>query len=57
MSRLDTVRYDVSLLTDRDIYLFREGTHCHLYNKLGSHEKTVNGGGSHFYGVGKLLFL
>jgi len=51
MSRLDTVRYDVSLLTDRDIYLFREGTHCHLYNKLGSHEKTVNGGGGVYFAV------
>ena len=51
MSRLDTVRYDVSLLTDRDIYLFREGTHCHLYNKLGSHEKTVNGVGGVYFAV------
>jgi len=51
MSRLDTVRYDVSLLTDQDIYLFREGTHCHLYNKLGSHEKTVNGVGGVYFAV------
>jgi len=26
-----------SLLTDHDIYLFREGTHFRLYEKLGSH--------------------
>ena len=31
------VRHDVSLLTDTDLYLFNEGTHTHLYQKLGSH--------------------
>src|SRR5947209_17216073 len=31
------VRYDVSLLTDHDIYLFNEGTHYRLYDKLGAH--------------------
>jgi 1,4-alpha-glucan branching enzyme len=31
------VRYDVSLLTDNDVYLFNEGTHLRLYEKLGSH--------------------
>ncbi len=31
------VRYDVSLLTDDDIYLFREGSHFRLYEKLGAH--------------------
>lgn len=29
------VRHDVSLLTDHDIYLFRQGAHFRLYQKLG----------------------
>ncbi len=32
-----------SLFTDHDIYLFKQGTHFQLYNKLGSHEMTVDG--------------
>jgi 1,4-alpha-glucan branching enzyme len=31
------VRYDVSLLTDDDLYYFNEGTHYRLYQKLGAH--------------------
>jgi 1,4-alpha-glucan branching enzyme len=31
------VRYDISLLTSDDLYLFNQGTHYHLYEKLGSH--------------------
>jgi 1,4-alpha-glucan branching enzyme len=38
-----TVRYDASPLTDLDIYLFSEGTHFRLYDKLGSHPATVDG--------------
>ncbi|MBC7216094.1 MAG: 1,4-alpha-glucan branching protein GlgB [Burkholderiaceae bacterium] len=32
-----------SLLTAHDIYLFREGTHCRLYEKLGAHACVVDG--------------
>jgi 1,4-alpha-glucan branching enzyme len=32
-----------SLFTEEDIYLFREGSHFDLYNKLGSHILTVAG--------------
>ena len=32
-----------SLLTDHDIYLFKEGTHFRLYDKLGAHMVTVDG--------------
>jgi 1,4-alpha-glucan branching enzyme len=28
---------DVSLFTDHDIYLFKEGSHFKLYDKLGAH--------------------
>jgi len=31
------VRYDMSLLTDNDLYLFNEGSHYRLYDKIGAH--------------------
>jgi 1,4-alpha-glucan branching enzyme len=31
------VRYDLSLLTDNDLYLFNEGSHYRLYDKMGAH--------------------
>ena len=34
---------DVSLFTDQDIYLFKEGSHFKLYEKLGSHPMSVDG--------------
>jgi 1,4-alpha-glucan branching enzyme len=40
---LHDIRHDVSLFTDHDIYLFREGNHFKLYEKLGSHLMTVDG--------------
>jgi 1,4-alpha-glucan branching enzyme len=45
----DTIRHDVSLLTDNDIYLFKEGTHARIYHKLGAHILSVGGvQGTHF---------
>jgi 1,4-alpha-glucan branching enzyme len=43
------VIHGASLLTDQDIYLFKEGSHFRLYEKLGSH-LTVHEGvkGTHF---------
>ena len=32
-----TVLYDISLLTADDLHFFNEGTHFHLYEKLGAH--------------------
>jgi 1,4-alpha-glucan branching enzyme len=37
------VVYGVSLLTDLDTYLFKEGNHFRLYDKLGAHLMTVDG--------------
>ncbi len=37
------VIHEVSCLTDHDIYLFKEGNHFGLYEKLGSHVMTVDG--------------
>jgi len=31
------LRYDVTLLTDQDLYLFNEGNHYRLYEKFGAH--------------------
>ncbi|WP_374089659.1 1,4-alpha-glucan branching protein GlgB [Methylomicrobium lacus] len=35
--------FHASLLTDLDIYLFKQGSHFRLYEKLGSHLITVDG--------------
>jgi len=43
------VRHDVSLLTDDDIFLFNEGTHARLYERLGAHPMQAGGeAGTHF---------
>jgi len=39
----NNVRYDVSLLTDDDMYLFNEGSHYRIYDKMGAHLAEVNG--------------
>ncbi len=46
-----TVAYDVSLLTEYDIYIFKEGNHFRLYEKLGSHVMTVDGITGTFFAV------
>src|SRR5687767_10647735 len=38
-----TVRHDVSLLTQDDLHLFNEGTHYRLYDKLGAHHMEHDG--------------
>jgi 1,4-alpha-glucan branching enzyme len=40
-----------TLLTDRDIYLFKEGSHTRLYEKLGSHLMAVDGTGGVLFAV------
>ncbi len=43
------IHYDAGLITQDDLYLFNEGSHFHLYEKLGAHPSTVNGEqGAHF---------
>ncbi len=37
---LKKARYDFSLLSDLDIYLFKQGNHYNLYQKMGSHPIT-----------------
>ena len=38
-----SIRYDVTLFGDLDIYLFKEGTHAKLYEKFGSHPMVHEG--------------
>jgi 1,4-alpha-glucan branching enzyme len=40
-----------SLLTDQDIYLFKEGNHSNLYDKLGSHLVSVDGTEGTYFAV------
>lgn len=44
-------RYDISLLTEDDLYLFNEGSHFRLYEKLGAHPLTVNGEQGTYFAV------
>jgi 1,4-alpha-glucan branching enzyme len=37
------VQYDVSLLSADDLFLFNEGSHFNLYDKLGAHPMTYDG--------------
>ncbi len=45
------VYHDFSLLTDFDIYLFKEGKHFSLYKKLGSHQAEHHGHRGTFFAV------
>src|ERR1035437_5046421 len=45
------VRSDDSLLTDDDLFLFHEGSHFNLWEKLGSHPRIVGGVAGTSFGV------
>ncbi len=42
---------EMSLLTENDLYLFNEGTHYRLYEKLGAHPLTANGPEGTYFAV------
>jgi 1,4-alpha-glucan branching enzyme len=46
-----SVAFDTSLLTQDDLYLFNEGTHYRLYNKLGAHPLTAAGAYGTYFAV------
>ncbi len=48
---ISPVRYDVSLLTAEDFYLFNEGSHYRIYEKLGAHPLDPNGTRGTVFGV------
>lgn len=45
------VRYEVSRLSEMDIYLFKQGTHTKLYNKLGAHAMAYEGKAGIYFAV------
>jgi 1,4-alpha-glucan branching enzyme len=45
------IHYDVTRLSDMDIYLFKEGTHVKLYDKLGSHPMKREGADGVYFAV------
>ncbi len=45
------VNHEFSLITDHDTYLFKEGNHFRLYEKLGSHLAVVDGVAGTFFAV------
>ena len=52
MSEKETpVRHDITLLTGDDLYLFNEGSHIRLYEKLGAHTLTVDGANGTYFAV------
>jgi 1,4-alpha-glucan branching enzyme len=51
MTQQSSVVAGFSLLTDHDIYLFKQGNHFRLYNKLGAHIVEVDGVEGTFFGV------
>jgi len=47
----NSVFYDVTLLTENDLYLFNEGNHFHLYEKLGAHGVSRGGTRGTYFAV------
>lgn len=45
------VRHDVTRLSEEDLYLFAEGTHTRLYEKLGAHVMTADGAKGTYFAV------
>ncbi|MCX6062214.1 MAG: hypothetical protein NT103_08205 [Campylobacterales bacterium] len=46
-----SIHYDVSRLSEMDIYLFKQGTHAKLYDKLGSHTMMHEGKSGVYFAV------
>ncbi len=40
---VQSVCYDISMLSDDDLFIFNEGSHYRLYEKLGAHSLAVDG--------------
>ena len=49
MTEKPAVRWDVTLLTEEDLYLFNEGSHFRLYEKMGAHLITTDDGETGVY--------
>ncbi len=42
-ANIQSVRYDISMLSNDDLFLFNEGSHYRLYEKLGAHPTVADG--------------
>ncbi|MHC4194575.1 MAG: hypothetical protein ACYSYU_04420, partial [Planctomycetota bacterium] len=47
----ENVLHEVSRFTEYDIYLFKEGTHLSLYDKMGSHIMEIEGKQGTYFAV------
>ncbi len=45
------MRYDVTPLSEDDLYLFNQGSHFRIYDKLGAHPMTVDGSQGTYFAV------
>ena len=45
------VRHDITRLDDQDLYLFNEGSHLRLYDRLGAHPMEVDGERGTYFAV------
>ena len=50
-SKVASARPRSAPMTDHDIYLFREGSHMRLYDRLGAHPDVVDGEAGCRFGV------
>ncbi len=48
---MSSTHHDVTLLSDQDVYLFNEGTHARLYERLGAHPMEVDGEAGTYFAV------
>ena len=51
LSKKEGVIYSIPFFTDHDIYLFKEGGHFNLFDKLGSHLLSVDGTEGTYFAV------
>ena len=51
MAQSPPVSTEVTLLTDQDLYLFNEGSHFRLHEKLGAHPLTLEGAAGTYFAV------
>lgn len=47
----ESARHDITLLHDQDLYLFNEGSHVQLYDRLGSHLLSAEGVAGTYFAV------
>ncbi len=51
LATVTTARHNASLLNSDDLFLFNEGTHNRMYEKLGAHPGIIDGAAGTFFGV------